>query len=190
MMEDGRTLPIPDILVTSDDSSEYRRAFYSIELFQLDTDLRKTFIPLPKYVEAVGCAVQLPDENIVISHSNDLSSGEFFVSLVSFNDGKILRTLDSRFFSLTCRVELYPHRIAIKDEGLIILADSELSMIIILNPQATEFSTISNTEYRSFHPMRIVYNNGRLLVQNAKGFAEDDPEYHYCIPVFSILRLK
>ena len=62
-------------------------------------------------------------------------------------------------------------------------------MIIILNPQATEFSTISNKEFQPFHPMRIVCNNGRLLVQNAKGFDEDAPEFRYCIPVFSILRL-
>ena len=189
-MEDGPIVSIPDT-PGGDNILKNQRAYFSIELFQLENDRRKTFIPLPKYIEAVGCVVQLLDENFVISHSNDMSSSEYFVSLVSFNDGKIIRTLDSRFFSWTCRTELYiqPHQIAVNDEGFIILADSELSKIIILNPQATEFSTISNKEFQPFHPKRIVYNNGRLLVQTAKPINKSDPKYHY-IPVFSILRMN
>ena len=80
-MEDG-----PFVLIDTDSPRDGQRSYFSIVLFQLETDRRKTFIPLPKYVEAVRCAIQLPDKNFVISHSNDLSSDEFFVSLVSFND--------------------------------------------------------------------------------------------------------
>ena len=119
--------------------------------------------------------------------------------MVSKNDGGIIRELvDARLFSLRSRVEAYPHHIAINDEGFIFVADSELRMIFIFNPQATEFRTIhsrhtiSTQEFQLFHPMRIVYNNDRLLVQNAQGFDEADPNNQFLKikPVFSMLRLK
>ena len=142
-------------------------------------------IPLPTEMELLNHAVQLSNENFIISHSTNDDPDVFLISELSVDERKFIRSFDPRSFASIGLNDWIPEYLSIDEDGNIFISDYFNDRVLLLHSRWTDVQILLNRDQHSIKsPYSLCYirEKQQLIVgkRRSGGSADDVRVFNLC----------